>query len=361
MVLQRIVAVDTLVFSGGGARGIAHVGALVGLRDAYGVDWGLGAPRRLRSLAGTSIGAAVAMLLALGASVDFVRREALSLQLADVASVMSLQGLMMGTPCTNDGTALRRRIAQAIRRLGRDPRTLILKDLAPVTLAVVATDNFTGQKVVLSSTDPATRDVRVVDAVYASMAIPPVLAPLYACVGGKVCELVDGGFTDNFPVDVIDNPARALAFRVSGSSDFPTGHDPLSFYQRLMQTCLRSFRQARDARPAARRVRVVDVAVNDIGSLDMDVPRAVQERVMRRAALEAVAAVERPDLTPRDEVLARVTGLVFAILVFRYVRGRAARAMAEGVAAMCRRSLFRREKSFVASSTSSTETKQGHN
>ncbi|MEZ4413364.1 MAG: patatin-like phospholipase family protein [Gemmatimonadales bacterium] len=191
-----------LVLSGGGAKGIAHLGVIAAL-DSLGV--------RPDYVVGTSMGAIIGALYAGGAS----SREADSL--ATLYSPATLFGSstpdgplawqpfspLLTWAVTKKGFTLQSpSIDQAdanalISALLLRPNLLAQGDFdrLPVPFRAVATDLATRDTVVLSSGDLA-------QAVRASMSVPLVFAP--ERIDGRL--LVDGGLSANVPVTV----ARAL-------------------------------------------------------------------------------------------------------------------------------------------------------
>ena len=160
-----------LVLSGGGARGLAHIGAIRGLLDA-----GIAIDR----VGGTSMGAFVGALFAMGHSpeeiVSLCRRE-----------------LVKGKPFHDFSLPLvslakgRRAIAMMTRLFGDTH----IEDL-PLDFFCVTADLAAGEGIVHRRGD-------VIRTVGASMSIPGWAPPI--TFGERV--LVDGGVVNNFPVGVM--------------------------------------------------------------------------------------------------------------------------------------------------------------
>lgn len=168
--MERIDASGAgLALGGGSARGLAHIGVLKGL-EAAGM--------RPVALAGTSFGAIVAAMAALGLSAaeieGIVRRQSVWRLWAQADVGLRQGALVRGERFTRwlDDTVFQgARIEEAER-----------------PLAVAATDLLTGRPVVL-------RRGRVAEAVRASCALPGLFAPVE--IDGR--RLVDGGFTEPVP------------------------------------------------------------------------------------------------------------------------------------------------------------------
>jgi NTE family protein len=161
-----------LVLSGGGARGMAHIGVLRVLeREGIPVDF----------LAGTSFGGLIAAAYAAGmtpAEIEAVARQAVRrrhmLQLADVT--LPRGGFIRG-----------QRLLAFYEQLFGEKTFADLR----LPLAVVAVDLNTYQEVVMDSGSVAV-------AVRATTSLPGVFMPLE----WNGCRLIDGGLLNNLPVDV---------------------------------------------------------------------------------------------------------------------------------------------------------------
>ena len=195
-----------LVLAGGGARGGAHIGVLKALEEAHvPIDY----------IAGTSIGAIMAALYAVGYSPDAmtkfvadidwdealgdrIQREDLSFRRKtdqELALFAPGLGYSRGGFRFRNGLILGQNIIQVLTRIGVSFPGETNFDLLGVPFRAVATDIATGEAVVLSGGDMG-------EALRASMAVPGVFAPVAR--DGRL--LVDGGVANNLPIDV----ARAM-------------------------------------------------------------------------------------------------------------------------------------------------------
>jgi len=195
-----------LVLSGGGARGLAHVGVLKVLeRERIPVD----------VIAGTSMGAIVGGLYASGLSADQIETEVKRLDWGNVfASRVDRPELsqrrkeqdfevspLIEVGVGRDGLkaplgSLSSRVLEShLRRLTLPASQKAHFDQLPIPFRAVATDMETGQPVVIDQGDLAT-------ALRSSMSVPGIFAPVE--VNGRI--LGDGGLVNNTPVDV----ARAM-------------------------------------------------------------------------------------------------------------------------------------------------------
>jgi NTE family protein len=195
-----------LVLSGGGARGLAHVGVLKVLeRERIPVD----------VIAGTSMGAIVGGLYASGMDARTVEDEVRKLDWTTVfASRVDRQnlnqrrkeqdfevspvvevGIGMDGIKAPIGSVSSRGLESRLRRLTLPARLTQDFDQLATPFRAVATDMETGQPVILRQGDLAT-------ALRSSMSVPGIFAPVE--VDGRI--LGDGGLVNNTPVDV----ARAM-------------------------------------------------------------------------------------------------------------------------------------------------------
>ncbi|MCX2541909.1 patatin-like phospholipase family protein [Pseudomonas sp. COW5] len=192
-----------LVLSGGAARGLAHIGVLKALEE-QGI--------KIDAIAGTSMGAVVGGLYASGYKIDELEKLALSINwqeaLSDappredvpfrrkqddrdflVKQKLSFRddgslGLPLGV-IQGQNLAL---LLESLLAHTSDTRDF---DKLPIPFRAVATDIANGEKVVF-------RKGHLPQVIRASMSIPAVFAPVE--LDGRL--LVDGGMTDNIPLDV---------------------------------------------------------------------------------------------------------------------------------------------------------------
>ena len=192
-----------LVLSGGGARGLAHVGVLKVL-EAMQVP--------IDVIAGTSMGAIVGGLYASGMRAETLERELRQVrwgevfanrvprpQLSqrrkeedfDISPLVEL-GLRDGELRTPGSAVSSRGLESLLRRYTLPVREVPHFDALPIPFRAVATNMETGQAVVFQQGDLAL-------ALRASMSVPGVFTPTE--VDGLV--LGDGALVNNVPVDVV--------------------------------------------------------------------------------------------------------------------------------------------------------------
>ena len=284
-----------LVLSGGGARGMAHIGVLRVLeRERVPID----------CIVGTSMGAVVGSLYASGLSADEIERQLGALEWGEMfvdridrrhdslrrkaedrsflakAGFGLREGKLGVAPSLFEG----QRLAVALRRALLPSAGVDDFDALPIRFRAVGTDLETGDAVVMDRGD-------LVNAVRASMAVPGVFAPV--SYGER--SLIDGGIAMNLPVEV----AQALGAERIIAVDIGAGlktrdqlRDPLSIADQMV-TALMLKETARQRERLGTEDVLIVPALGDLSSADFQagfeqgIPLGV-------AAAEAMAGQLRP-------------------------------------------------------------------
>ncbi|MEQ9545772.1 MAG: patatin-like phospholipase family protein [Marinobacter sp.] len=191
-----------LVLSGGGAKGMAHVGVLRVLEE-------MRIPVDL--VVGTSAGSAVGALYASGMPVEEIEQRFIDLDwLSSFRDdpgrvykpvrrkqedwrfpVVPGIGVRLDGPHVGGGIIAGQNLGFILNELTRDAALVDDFDQLAIPFRAVATDLETGEQVVIDSGDLS-------EAIRASMSIPGVYAPVK--LDGRL--LVDGGIANNLPVSV---------------------------------------------------------------------------------------------------------------------------------------------------------------
>ncbi len=183
-----------LVLSGGGLKGLSHVGVLMALEERGLVP---------SLVVGSSMGAMVAATWATGMSGAEMRERAMQVKRRHVFAV------------AHADMALRRMQAPAVYR--REPLELLLGGLVadltfrdlPRQLLVNTVDLNSGAQVLWGL--PGLDDVRVADAVFASCALPGILPP--RLIRGRY--YVDGAVVENLPLRIAATAGRGPIIAVN--------------------------------------------------------------------------------------------------------------------------------------------------
>lgn len=183
-----------LVLSGGGARGMAHIGVIEELEKRN---------YEIVSVTGTSMGSVVGAVYAMGKLEEF-KSWLLSLDKLKVFRLMdftlSKQGLLKGEKVLN--------------RMKEFMEDRNIEDL-DIPYAAVAVDLLNKREVVF-------REGKVYDAIRASIAIPGVLTP----VNTNKTLLVDGGVMDNVPVRHVQKQGDELIIAVEVNGGISVEKEP---------------------------------------------------------------------------------------------------------------------------------------
>jgi NTE family protein len=213
-----------LVLSGGGARGVAHVGVLRALEELrIPIDY----------IGGTSMGAVVGGLYASGLSPaelddwfrhadwhfllsDSLPRESESFRSKQRQFEMN-QGIAFNVSRKAElklpaGLTTGRNIMASLRQLTLPVRNVKNFDRLPIQFRAVATDIETGDLVVMREGD-------LVEAIRASMSIPAIFTP--QPIRGRL--LLDGGIANNLPVDVVQQMGADVIIAVDSSGQLKKG------------------------------------------------------------------------------------------------------------------------------------------
>ena len=189
-----------VVLSGGGAKGAAHISVLRALEEYHiPIDY----------VVGTSAGATIGALYAMGYTVDQMETifktadwESLMTDSSPLSSMSPVQRerserFILHIPLSKrakpelEGFVRGRNLNNFLSRLTIGYHDSISFDSLRIPYACVATNLLNGEEIVM-------RDGVLAVAMRASMSIPGILPP----VQSRGMSLVDGGLTNNFPVDV---------------------------------------------------------------------------------------------------------------------------------------------------------------
>lgn len=301
-----------LALSGGGARGAAHVGVLKVLEEMQiPIDY----------VAGTSMGSIVGGLYASGMTPEEIESALANMDWDHIFSDKPLRQdrsfrrkrdddlyLVKAKPGITDEGELKfptgaiqgQKFLLAMRELTLPLSAVRDFDQLPIPFRALATDIGDGSSVVLKSGDLAT-------AMRASMAVPVAFAATR--IDGRL--LVDGGITNNLPIDI----ARSMGADIVIAIDISTPHAPaeevdnlLKITGQLTSIMTRSNVERQIATLADRDILIVP-PLGDLSSADFD-RSADAIAIGREAALAQrgeLARLSVPDDTYRQLLAARST------------------------------------------------------
>ena len=203
-----------LILSGGGARGLAHIGVLKVLEE-YALIPDL--------ITGTSMGGIIGGLYSYGLTIDemksflknfkikdlFEKGNPLALLFSESEESKILKYIKMEIAInfllTRTGLDSGRKIRAFLGQLTKHTDFSNLK----IPFACVAADIITGEKAIL-------KEGRLSEAMYATMAIPPFFEPFK--YGDKL--LVDGGILSNAPVDIAKEMGATKIITIDVNNSF---------------------------------------------------------------------------------------------------------------------------------------------
>lgn len=222
--LQKAISQDIserpkigLVLSGGGAKGLAHIGILRAMEQA-----GLTPDY----ITGTSMGSIVGGLYSIGYTADEIEQMAANVDWDAILSnkiplneitfeekkyygrfiaELPVDGIKVGLP---RGLIEGQQLSELLSRLTRSAHDIEDFNNLSIPFACVAADIATGEPIVLNKGS-------LPEAIRASMSIPTVFTPVE--IDGKL--LVDGGLVRNFPVEEAKSMGADIIIGVFVSSD----------------------------------------------------------------------------------------------------------------------------------------------
>jgi NTE family protein len=334
------------IFEGGGAKGLAHVGALKSAEERH---------VRFKGVAGASAGAIVAALVAAGYGADelynpdaetrgvldrdfvtffetkawdqwihliqdiertFARQGPVSTWLkaplfyAKHRSALRRLGTKRGLFDTSSFEKWMNELLSAkIPKLGTPPAPVTFEDLVEIPLKIIASDITSGTIKIFSR--DATPNQSVAGAVSASISIPYFFAPVI--MNGN--ELVDGGLLSNFPAWLFDDERRRVGpqvptfgFRLVERQQRKTDSTSLlDFSRRLFGTALSGDQQL-EVREVEN-LNTVPLPVS-VSTFDFDLTTNNKD-VLYREGLEGARNFFIREIGPKDPVeMRRVLDLV---------------------------------------------------
>jgi NTE family protein len=238
-----------LVLGGGGLKGFAHIGVFRALQE-LGIDPVV--------VAGTSIGALIGAAYARGMPVSEMADRARALKRRDLFR-LNRMGMILERQ-HSPAIYLEEPLRQVVESVVAAKRFDQLKK----TLLVNTVDIQRGSQVVWGL--PGLRDVSLVDAVYASCALPGFYPP--GNIDGRLC--VDGGVIDNLPVSIAGRGMDAVIAVDTGSSDLEPENDIAtsgfaSIYMRAASTMMHALQLAPFASWTRPPMILIRPKVNHIG------------------------------------------------------------------------------------------------
>jgi predicted acylesterase/phospholipase RssA len=265
-------SVRHVVFSGGGQRGFAYVGALLALQQR-GVRLD-----RLLGAGGTSIGALFALLTCVGYSPQEMEKMVYGVEVSQLID-FNLSTLLREFGL-DDGTKVRGYMETLLRKKELDTRTTFaqLRELKQKHLLMVGCNihDYSEYRMDWESTP----DMPIVDACAISMALPLMFAPTKH-EGGLY---IDGGLVNNFPMQYF-SPESTVGLRLGWKTAFNL--DTIDqFLARVAYCALGKSEQIQwltlDERHKA---NTITIDVGDVSTLNLRMTRRHKEIILQKGAL----------------------------------------------------------------------------
>ena len=271
------------VFSGGGIKGFAYVGAMHVLEES-----GI----RFKRVAGTSAGAILAAFIAAGYNAK---------ELEEIFDELNMK-ILLDPPKFFIGNSFIKWINLYMRfgmYQGKSlekwfDEKLLAKgiytfgDLPKGILKLIASDLTNGKILVLpddlghygidSDTFPISRALRM------SCGLPFFFEPVYLKNGKRECVIVDGGVLSNFPLWIYDNGFKlrpVLGMKLSSASEDKSPHEIDNAIQ-LFEALFSTMQNAHDNRYIARKheKNIIFIPVEDFSTTQFDVDVETKGKLM---------------------------------------------------------------------------------
>jgi hypothetical protein len=220
-----ITKIENLVFSGGGVRGLAYVGALMAFEDTFTIE----PYSHFKTFAGTSVGALFALACSIGVKVKDCLE---AFQTVGLESIFAKDpSWLLSKYALNSGDALQSLVIK-ILEMGHFSASTTFGGLYTATkkhLVITVIDIQTASTLYLDHKNEG-RDMPVLKGIMGSMALPP----LFPTVQHQNLMMMDGGLLDNFPLALFP-PEKTLGIRTTWYIDSAGPMTDISaYYMRIL-------------------------------------------------------------------------------------------------------------------------------
>jgi NTE family protein len=294
-----------LVLSGGGAKGFAHIGALK-IIDSLGI--------KIDYIAGTSMGAIIGSLYATGYSgqqledlfntVDFEElindefpRKTKSFYEREnsekYAVTLPFENFKINLP---SGLSRGQNVYNLLYQLMLPVNDVRDFEELPIPFFCVATNIETGESLILDKG-------RLAEAVTASGALPSIFQPVV--IGDKI--LIDGGVTNNFPIEELRSKGMDIIIGVDVQDDLRDRESLKTAPEILIQISnFRTINAMKDKVPLADIYIKPDIANFSVLSFNEGEDIIANGEVAARKNLEALNAIKDSQTTPTNRPLLKI-------------------------------------------------------
>lgn len=278
-----ILDIDTVVFSGGGIKGICHLGLWNSLCTIL-RDHKRDPDTQIRRVMGASAGAVFAFFVALRCHKDILESQTLDGEYAYIISDMHIASLST-TWGLNDKTRFRNTFKRIIQAQGGHVDMTFKQLLEFTGMSLHVSVSCINTAMVEIHSPEHTPDYPVIPSVLASMAIPFIFSP--EKINGKF--YCDGGILDNIPMPT-DDPglSKTVVFRFAQSLSTyePSLKNVTEYLQAVVYLPVNAIENARlsqiDPKTKAHVIEVTDA--RKIASYDFNIPKSTKLDIIHRAA-----------------------------------------------------------------------------
>jgi predicted acylesterase/phospholipase RssA len=273
--------IEHLIFAGGGTRGICYA---VVLDELQRNGWSY---QQLKSVAGTSIGAFFAVLVAIqlppSSMLELIHTNNIeSILNIDMANLFYRWGL-------DDGKKLYQFVDNILEEhTGKANLTFTqLYDMYPIDIYIPVTNLNTAEKIIVNKdTYP---NMTVATAVKMSMALPPFYAPVFY----DGAYYVDGGLMSNFYVDHIQDPSTMLGIRITWDNAFNLSSIE-QYCSRIVYIALYNNEQSQwKTLPDAYQAHVLKIAGGDVATINFRLASSTINYLLTNAREQTKAFVHQ--------------------------------------------------------------------
>lgn len=287
-----------LVCKGGGVKGVALVGAL-SLFEEKGYIW--------QRVAGTSVGAIVASLVAVGYTATEIKDIMFELDFNKFADKNKLQSIPLVGPISSLfiskglhlGDYVENFLSEKFQQKGKKYfRDIYFNNQS--RLKVIATD-VTRHKLITLPDDLIEYNINPMDfeiakAVRMSLSIPFFFQPVVLNKGDQPCYIVDGGLLSNFPIWIFDVPGIPrwptfglnLYDNVQKTNNTSNGFIPflIDVVETSLSTSEEVYFKDRDA------VRIVNIPTLGINAVDFNISQKQKNSLYKSGYISAKSFLE---------------------------------------------------------------------
>jgi NTE family protein len=265
-----------LVISGGGVKVISIVGVIKALNEKKML-------KNLKEVSGVSAGSWLAFMLAAGLSIQAIESVALNFEFGLLRNVTP--DAILGFPETfgvDDGKSLHKFLESILRVVVKVSPTITFSEFYSLKLSTIgfrcwATD--LKEHRVREFSYEKTPDVKIIDAIRASMSLPLYFVPVTDPITGNT--LSDGGIQGNLPLHLLSenevNDCMGIGFAHNSEKKDPD--DLMSFINCIFDCLIHS-----DYENVLRKYshKIIRVPIFDVNSWNFEISRDIRKLLIDR-------------------------------------------------------------------------------